>query len=136
MTKNAIYHESAVLYNEEFVEFSNNLADRVEDPEIKRWCRAIAKQHEYHADRHKRALRKMEREEKKGGKYKPNRPRGSKSAPTQDQNEKTVIEDQAEFAARMEAQEAQPIDTGVDPMDADTNGLGESPAEEKQEASA
>lgn len=59
MPKNAMYHESAILYNEEFVTFANAMADRVEDAEVKRWCRGIAKQHEFHAGRHKKALDKL-----------------------------------------------------------------------------
>lgn len=59
MEKDATYHESAIQYNEELADFANKLSKRLKHEEIARWSRAVAKQHNFHAARHKRALRKV-----------------------------------------------------------------------------
>lgn len=60
MSKDVSYHRSAIQYNDEFTTFAADLAERVEHEEVKKWCRSIAKQHEFHSGRHKKALSKLE----------------------------------------------------------------------------
>lgn len=61
MQKNVTYHSSAVLYNEMLEERAREAAEKVEHPVVKKWCISIANQHEFHANRHRRALAKLER---------------------------------------------------------------------------
>jgi len=60
MQKDRTYHQSAIEYNDAFVEFAEKIAETVEHPEVRRWCRGIAKQHKFHAGRHRKALEKLE----------------------------------------------------------------------------
>lgn len=53
------YHKSAVEYNEGLAVSADALAETVENDEVKRWCRAVAKQHRFHAKRHNAALMKL-----------------------------------------------------------------------------
>ncbi len=59
MQKDANYHESAIRYNEELAAFAEDLSERLKHEVIKQWSRAVAKQHRFHAGRHKKALIKM-----------------------------------------------------------------------------
>lgn len=60
--KDVTYHRSAILYNEELAARAEALVDEVEDPEVKKWCRSVGKQHRFHAKRHQSALTKLENE--------------------------------------------------------------------------
>lgn len=60
MQKDRSYHEAAIQYNEEIEEFANELATRLEHEEVSRWARSVAKQHHFHAGRHKKALAKFD----------------------------------------------------------------------------
>lgn len=60
MQKDRSYHEAAIQYNEEIEEFANELATRLEHEEVARWARSVAKQHHFHAGRHKKALAKFD----------------------------------------------------------------------------
>lgn len=60
MLKDRSYHESAIQYNEELAEFAEGLAERIEHEEVARWSRSVAKQHRFHAGRHKKALQKLD----------------------------------------------------------------------------
>lgn len=132
MPKDATYHESAVIYNEEMAEFAGSLAERddIKDPEVKRWCRGIAKQHGFHLEQHQMALERLQKTQKKGPKNrdKPARKggkhRGRRGRPrtisTEIGREKSIVDEQAEYAARAEALEqssAAPMDAS--PVDAD-----------------
>lgn len=62
--KDRSYHESAIVYNEGLAIAAEEQADRVEHPIPKKWNNAVAKQHRFHEERHRRALAKLvEREE-------------------------------------------------------------------------
>lgn len=65
MQDKSSYHRSAVQYNEALAAAAETQAEIVEHPEVKKWCRAIGKQHRFHAKRHKSALAKIEREQNK-----------------------------------------------------------------------
>ncbi len=58
--KSVTYHRSAILYNEELAARAEALVEEVEDPEVKKWCTSVGKQHRFHAKRHKSALEKLE----------------------------------------------------------------------------
>lgn len=60
MQDKAIYHASAVEYNTKFGDLAADLAECLEDPQVKKWCLSIAKQHRYHQARHQRALDKLQ----------------------------------------------------------------------------
>lgn len=157
MPRDVAYHEAAIKYNKGMRARARELAKEVGHPDVKRWCRAIAKQHDEHILKHERSLRFLRKQKAKNDKRR--KSTGPKPTPPKRREDKTVAEQQAEFAAEKEAADRQaddieagvdPIDTGVhdepavettpdlpiEPMDADTNGLGEDPADEKQEASA
>lgn len=55
-------HEAAVYYNDEFVKFAQGLAERIDHPVVKKWVAGIGRQHEFHRDRHQKALDKLEGE--------------------------------------------------------------------------
>lgn len=61
MQKTVTYHSSAVQYNDILAEAARKAAEVVEHKVVKGWCVGIAKQHEFHAERHRRALAKLER---------------------------------------------------------------------------
>lgn len=60
--KDVTYHRSAIFYNEELAARAEALVEEVEDPEVKKWCRSVGKQHRFHAKRHMSALAKLEKE--------------------------------------------------------------------------
>ena len=61
MQKTVTYHSSAVLYNELLAEAARDAAGKVDDPVVKKWCEGIAKQHDFHAERHRASQEKLER---------------------------------------------------------------------------
>lgn len=61
MPKDSTYHRSAIQYNEALAVVAEEQADLVEDPEVKKWCRSVGKQHRFHAKRHRSALAKLDR---------------------------------------------------------------------------
>lgn len=63
MLKDTTYHTSAVEYNEGLADAADGLAATVPHPEIQKWCRAVSKQHRFHAKRHKSALTKLEQDQ-------------------------------------------------------------------------
>lgn len=58
--KTVEYHESAIKYNEGLMDFAEELAKDIEDEEVKRWSRSVAKQHRFHLGRHRNALTKLQ----------------------------------------------------------------------------
>lgn len=56
MGKSATKNEDAVVYNEELANLAEELAVRLEDEDVKKWCAAVAKQHRFHERRHRKAL--------------------------------------------------------------------------------
>lgn len=132
MAKNAVYHESAVLYNQKMATAANELVDEVEDPDVKKWCRSVAKQHEFHLERHEKSLDKLTRPKtddkpKKKGRRNNRRRRnnrgGQDNRPPRNRPQ-SEQEKQAEFAAQ---QEEEPIGIGVETV---------LPEDQKQEANA
>lgn len=129
MQKDASYHKSAIQYNEELAEKAEELAEKVEHEEVQRWSRSVAKQHRFHAGRHKKALAKLESS-------------GEKTVSTEDGGEDRVLDDErtvhksaedGQFVSAEEAAEhpdttyetevavpgpAQPIDAAPDPTQA------------------
>lgn len=63
MQKDRSYHEAAIQYNEEIETFANELATRLQHEEVARWARSVAKQHHFHAGRHKKALAKFDNQD-------------------------------------------------------------------------
>jgi hypothetical protein len=59
MQKNVSYHESAIQYNEELALEAEKQEQLVEHPEVKKWCRSVARQHRFHEKRHRASLAKM-----------------------------------------------------------------------------
>lgn len=59
MQKDESYHEAAIAYNEGLAEFAEKLAPTLGHPEVERWCKAVGKQHRFHAKRHQAALDKI-----------------------------------------------------------------------------
>ena len=59
MKKDESYHESAITYNEDLAIVAEELAEVVPHPIVKKWCRAVAKQHRFHEKRHRAALDKL-----------------------------------------------------------------------------
>lgn len=59
IVKDAPYHEAAVVYNTKMADFTAELADSIDHPVIKQWCKGISKQHTFHANRHQKSLDKM-----------------------------------------------------------------------------
>lgn len=55
----AQYHEAAVIYNNDYAEFAFAKAEEYDHPVMKKWSTSIAKQHQFHARRHERALAKL-----------------------------------------------------------------------------
>jgi hypothetical protein len=89
MQDKEVYHASAVQYNEGLALAAEEQANLVQDPVVKKWCRAIAKQHRFHLKRHRAALARLQ---------------GSKQPQSTDEESrpKTIAEEQAEFAAQKE----------------------------------
>lgn len=61
MQKDQSYHEAAIIYNTRLAEFAEELAETLKDDEVQRWCRAVGKQHRFHAKRHQSSLANLER---------------------------------------------------------------------------
>jgi hypothetical protein len=57
--KDISYYEDAIVYNTMVGDAAREALETVKDPIIKKWCRAVAKQHDFHLDRHQRALDRM-----------------------------------------------------------------------------
>ncbi len=92
MQDKELYHASAVEYNETLALAAEGLASSVKDPVVSKWCSSIAKQHRFHLKRHRAALAKIQGEAHK---------LTPEEMPAQT-HEKTVAEEQAEFAAQQE----------------------------------
>lgn len=58
--KDMTYHLSAIEYNETLAVASEELAKKVEHPEIQKWCASVARQHRFHENRHRQALAKLD----------------------------------------------------------------------------
>lgn len=108
--KDAVYHESAIQYNDEIAEFTDELAERIADPEVSRWSRAVAKQHRFHSGRHKKALSKLSSSDEE-------------TVETEDGGEdqaldtpKSISEEQADYASRQG--DSPPTQVGPDPSQA------------------
>jgi hypothetical protein len=95
MQDKEIYHASAVQYNEALAIAAEEQASSVQDPVVKKWCTSIAKQHRFHLKRHRAALAKIQGEA---------RVLTPEEMPAQT-HEKSVAEEQAEFAAQQQANE-------------------------------
>lgn len=83
MLKDVSYHESAVRYNEELQVYAEKVAETLEHPEIKKWCLSVARQHKFHAGRHKKALQKLQEQGEEGA-----------TINTEDGGEDRVIDDE------------------------------------------
>ena len=59
MQKDQAYHEDAITYNEDIAEFAENLAPKLKNETVNQWCLSVAKQHRFHAKRHRSALNKI-----------------------------------------------------------------------------
>lgn len=62
MQKDLSYHQSAIAYNDALAVAAHEIAGKIPHPEVQKWCRSVQKQHEFHAKRHRSALKKIERE--------------------------------------------------------------------------
>lgn len=100
MPKDASYHKAAIRYNEELATFSENLAKKLENDEIKRWARSVSRQHKLHAGHHRKALKRLKNSFR-------GRKRNQETNVT-DNAPKSIEQEQADFAAKMEAQENAP----------------------------
>lgn len=60
MQKSPTYHSSAILYNELLAKAARDASEQVEHETVKQWCIGIAKQHDFHAERHQAALEKIQ----------------------------------------------------------------------------
>lgn len=80
--KDASYHRSAVMYNEELAAFAEELSTRLPHEEVARWARSVSKQHKFHAGRHKKALAKLAQNS------------DTKSVETEDGGEDHIVEDE------------------------------------------
>lgn len=74
------YHESAIAYNKEMAKRARELAnsDDVTDQEVKRWCRAIARQHDEHIPYHERALRRLRKQKQRKKEMRQQRKKGQR----------------------------------------------------------
>lgn len=105
MAKDASYHKAAIKYNESLAEAASKLAETLEHEVIKRWCRGVARQHRFHAMKHKKLLNRMENKkmnEKKAVVETNDIAGGGGSADPEDNL--SVEEQQRRFAERMENQ--------------------------------
>lgn len=62
VVKDESYHESAVYYNEEVQKAIEKIAENIAHPVPRKWALSVARQHKYHAGRHRRALTKLREE--------------------------------------------------------------------------
>jgi hypothetical protein len=119
MPKDASYHKAAIRYNEELAVFADNLSSKLENDEIQRWARSVSRQHKIHAGHHRKALKRLK-----------NSLRGRRKNQEKNVTEnatKTIEQEQAEFAASMEAQNIAGGGGSADPEDA-------TPTEERPES--
>lgn len=110
MPKDAAYHESAIRYNERLADFAKGLEKSIAHPEIQKWCRAVAAQHDFHLARHRQALNKVRQKAEENA-----------VVETEDGSEGTnlsIAQQQAEFAAEQAREEADNVvhraEAGVD----------------------
>jgi hypothetical protein len=109
MPKDASYHKAAIRYNEELAVFAENLAKKLDNDEIKRWARSVSRQHKLHAGHHRKALKRLK-----------NSFRGRKNQEEKNLTEETpksIEQEQADFAARMEEQNIAGGGGSADPED-------------------
>lgn len=130
MQDKLIYHEDAILYNEAIAEEAEGLNDQLRDPEIKKWARAVAKQHRHHLKRHRSALRKLQAGEE------PESieiiPEGLDVPPLQEEEQedtRPLAEQQADFAAEKAAEDVAD-ETDVTDVDYRDAGTGQYVSEE------
>lgn len=79
--KDASYHEAAIQYNESLAGHAEDVAKELDHPEVARWSRSVAKQHRFHAGRHRKALEKIQSKT------------GPKTVETEDGGEDAVIDE-------------------------------------------
>ena len=91
MEKDRSYHESAVMYNEGLAAFAEELSEKIEHAEIRKWCKHVGKQHRFHARRHQLALEKIEAASR------PKKAKGEKASAI-------IVDEQREFAEKQEKQ--------------------------------
>lgn len=96
MYKDVSYHTSAVAYNEGLAETAESLVEKVDHPEIKRWCAAVGKQHRFHAKRHQAALDRLTAVEQASA---------NGTEPHVDKEEKDLVEEQTDLTTESESQE-------------------------------
>ena len=112
MPKDASYHTAAIRYNEELAVFAEGLAKQLENDEIKRWARSVSRQHKLHAGHHRKALKRL-KNSFRGRKHK-------KETHLTEEHPKSIEQEQADFAARMEAQDIAGGGGSADPEDTTT----------------
>lgn len=104
MQDKEVYHASAVQYNEALALAAEKEAESVQDPVVKKWCLAVAAQHRFHLKRHRAALAKVQG--KKHVLTPEEMPAHTHEVPpTNAHVEKTVAEEQEEFAAQQNDEE-------------------------------
>jgi len=112
------YHESAVEYNEKMAIAAEELVDYLQDPVVKKWCVGIGKQHRFHLKRHRAALAKIRGKRIVEGNIELRSlsldPEPNAFGGTVHLVEKTVAEEQAEFAAQQETAEDDIVLEGKD----------------------
>jgi len=84
MTKDQSYHEDAIEYNSKLAAVAEELAKDLGNPEVKKWCASVGKQHRFHAKRHTNALAKLNARKK------------TKDEPVVEESNTVLPEDQAE----------------------------------------
>lgn len=57
--KDENYHLSAILYNETIAVAAEEVAEEILNPEVRKWCSAVARQHRSHETLHRAALEKL-----------------------------------------------------------------------------
>jgi Mn-containing catalase len=129
------YHKSAIAYNEGMAARARELSAEVDDKEVKRWCRSVARQHDEHTAYHRKALSRLEKQKER---KKLQRQRKKAKPRPKAQNEEALS--QAEFAAEQEAASRRPIPrdprVGRKPVPSPAEAGVGTPIDEKQEASA
>ena len=90
MSDAALRSKDAVRYNQVIAEAAEGLLKELTHPEIREWVTSIAKQHRFHEKRHRRNLKKLSSTAENSPQEAP-------------KEEKTIEEQQAEFAAEQEA---------------------------------
>lgn len=95
MQDNIVRHRDAVRYNQVIAEAAEGLLEELESEEIIKWVTGVARQHRFHENRHRSALAKLEQKQEQ---------QEQTDTPAE---EKSIQEQQAEFAAEQENAEAQ-----------------------------